>query len=249
MTLTLQSSLNKLSPLATQPAQHLPPADGQQESWHLWQPYEVNAITLALASQRPLLVRGEPGTGKTQLARAAAVALGWLLHSSTLHARSEAQVLLYQFDAVRRLADAQAGKFNQPGWTQQDEKAYWQPQALWKALDWLWRPAAVAQRAGAARGCGRARHLHGAWRPAGTAHPLGRWPRPANAASNCPSTARQRGPAADRHGLSACQCKPKMPQTHTSPAGHAPPSTWPATARRCWLARLAAPPCCQQIGR
>ena len=132
----LQSSLNQLSPLATQPAQHLPPADGQQESWHLWQPYEVNAVTLALASQRPLLVRGEPGTGKTQLARAAAVALGWLLHSSTLHARSEAQDLLYQFDAVRRLADAQAGKFNQPGGTQQDEKAYWQPQALWKALDW-----------------------------------------------------------------------------------------------------------------
>lgn len=98
---------------------------------HLWKPTEVNAITLALATRRPLLVRGEPGTGKTQLAQAAAALLGWRLHSNTLHARSEAQDLLYRFDAVRRLADAQANK-----WKDENEHAYWEPQALWRGLDW-----------------------------------------------------------------------------------------------------------------
>ena len=38
---------------------------------HQWSQNEIDALHLALASERPLLVRGEPGTGKTQLARAA----------------------------------------------------------------------------------------------------------------------------------------------------------------------------------
>ena len=103
--------------------------DGQEPTWHLWKNSEVNAITIALAARRPLLVRGEPGTGKTQLARAAASALGWALHTTTLHLRSEPQDLLWHFDAVRRLADAQAQQMK-------DEKCYWQAQALWLALAW-----------------------------------------------------------------------------------------------------------------
>jgi MoxR-like ATPase len=118
-----------LQPLADGIARRLDDSYGHAPSWHLWKQSEVNAISAALAAQRPLLVRGEPGTGKSQLARAAAAALGWHLHTSTLHARSESQDLLYQFDAVRRLADAQV---NQLG----DESRYWQPQSLWKALDW-----------------------------------------------------------------------------------------------------------------
>ena len=111
-------------------ARRLDGSDGHAPSWHLWKQAEVNAISAALAAQRPLLVRGEPGTGKSQLARAAAAALGWHLHTCTLHARSEAQDLLYQFDAVRRLADAQVNRLGD------DETRYWQPQALWKALNW-----------------------------------------------------------------------------------------------------------------
>ena len=65
------------------------------------------AINAAIATERPLLVRGEPGTGKSQLARAAAVRLGrdFLLHS--VDARTETRDLLYTVDAVSRLALAQ----------------------------------------------------------------------------------------------------------------------------------------------
>ncbi len=119
-----------LETLADGTARRLDGSDGHAPSWHLWKKSEVNAISAALAAQRPLLVRGEPGTGKSQLARAAAAALNWHLHTSTLHARSEAQDLLYQFDAVRRLADAQIQQLDA------NQNAYWQPQALWKALDW-----------------------------------------------------------------------------------------------------------------
>lgn len=123
-------AITRLAPLADGIARRLDGNDGQAPSWHLWKQSEINAISAALAAQRPLLVRGEPGTGKSQLARAAAAALGWELHTNTLHARSEAQDLLYQFDAVRRLADAQVHQLNA------NANSYWEPQALWKALDW-----------------------------------------------------------------------------------------------------------------
>ena len=124
-----QNMYAHLQTLADGRARRIDGVKGQPATWHLWKNAEINAITLALAAGRPLLVRGEPGTGKSQLARAAASALGWALHTATLHVRSEPQDLLYQFDAVRRLADAQANNLK-------DENRYWQPQALWKALDW-----------------------------------------------------------------------------------------------------------------
>ena len=106
------------------------PADAQHErSVHRWSQPEIDALTLAAAAQRPLLVRGEPGTGKTQLARAAAHHQGRTLHSVTIHPRYEPQDLVYRFDAIRRLADAQAGAV-------QADTAYWEPGPLWLAFDW-----------------------------------------------------------------------------------------------------------------
>ena len=105
-------------------------ADAQHsESWHQWSQREIDALTLCLAARRPLLVRGEPGTGKTQLARAAAQHLGWALHGITVHARTEPQDLLYRFDAVKRLADAQAQR-------ELTEADYWEPGPLWRAFGW-----------------------------------------------------------------------------------------------------------------
>jgi Sulfatase-modifying factor enzyme 1/AAA domain (dynein-related subfamily) len=86
----------------------LTPLDGLAQSFHRWDQCEIDALRLARAAARPLLVRGEPGIGKTQLARAAALASGAKLHAITVNARTEPDDLLFRFDAVRRLADAQA---------------------------------------------------------------------------------------------------------------------------------------------
>lgn len=107
---------------------------------HQWSQAEIDALTLAISARRPLLVRGEPGTGKTQLARAAAHQLGWTLHATTIHPRFEASDLLYRFDAVKRLADAQAREPNL------QEENYWEPGPLWKAYDWT-----LASRYGSCR--------------------------------------------------------------------------------------------------
>jgi MoxR-like ATPase len=73
-------------------------------------PNPVAAINAALAINRPLLVLGEPGIGKTQLALAAATALGRAYIPFVVDSRTEARDLLWRFDAVARLAAAQVGK-------------------------------------------------------------------------------------------------------------------------------------------
>lgn len=74
---------------------------------HHWSDAERRAILGAWACGRPLLICGEPGTGKTQLAHATAKILGIPCESEFIHARYEPSELLYRFDAVRRLAEAQ----------------------------------------------------------------------------------------------------------------------------------------------
>ncbi len=75
---------------------------------HLWIEEEIDALTLAYAARRPLLVRGEAGSGKSQIARAAAEVLGTAPPLvEVIHPRFEALDLLYQVDTVARLADAQ----------------------------------------------------------------------------------------------------------------------------------------------
>ena len=80
---------------------------------HLWTKEQTKALILAWAARRPLLVRGEAGSGKSQIARAAAAVLGSgepLVE--VIHPRFDALDLLYQEDTVRRLADAQLGKLS-----------------------------------------------------------------------------------------------------------------------------------------
>ncbi len=101
---------------------------------HQWSQNEIDALHLALASERPLLVRGEPGTGKTQLALAAAAALKWHLQCVTVSPRFEAQDLFYRFDAVQRLADAQAAGF--AGGGVKPDHCYWLPGPFWLAFAW-----------------------------------------------------------------------------------------------------------------
>src|SRR5438874_3381592 len=67
------------------------------------------AVNAALALERPLLVKGEPGTGKTLLADEVARALGRPLHQWHIKSTTKAQQGLYEYDAVSRLRDSQLG--------------------------------------------------------------------------------------------------------------------------------------------
>src|SRR5438046_2014808 len=80
---------------------------GLPEQYHLFDPESALAIRAALAARRPLLVRGEPGVGKTQLAAAAAKVLKRPLVARVVDSRTESRDLLWEFDAIMRLADAQ----------------------------------------------------------------------------------------------------------------------------------------------
>jgi len=68
------------------------------------------AVNAAITLQRPLLVKGEPGTGKTQLAREIAHALGAPFLEWGIKSTTKAQHGLYEYDAVARLRDAQLGE-------------------------------------------------------------------------------------------------------------------------------------------
>ena len=67
------------------------------------------AVNAAIALQRPLLIKGEPGTGKTLLAEQLAEGLGMRLISWHIKSTTKAQQGLYEYDAVSRLRDSQLG--------------------------------------------------------------------------------------------------------------------------------------------
>lgn len=110
--------------------------DHFESAHHLWSESEIHALTLAFAARRPLLVRGEAGVGKSQIARAAAQVLydGQPL-VEVIHPRFEALELLYRFDAIARLADAQLK--DQRGRARLDatNRRYVQRGMLWQAFD------------------------------------------------------------------------------------------------------------------
>ena len=126
-------------------------SEGTPEQVHVFDQKSIDAVNAALGAGRPLLVRGEPGTGKSQLARAAAKELGRVFVSYVVDSRTESRDLLWQFDAVSRLAEAQLC-----GALQEDaDKArsrlevahFVTPGPLWWGFDWA-EALAQAGRAG-----------------------------------------------------------------------------------------------------
>ena len=67
------------------------------------------AVNAAISLEKPLLIKGEPGTGKTQLAEELAKSLNCKLYQWHIKSTTKAQQGLYEYDAVSRLRDSQLG--------------------------------------------------------------------------------------------------------------------------------------------
>ncbi|MEP0153450.1 MoxR family ATPase [Pseudophaeobacter sp.] len=88
------------------------------------------AVNAAVTLERPLLVKGEPGTGKTELARQVAESLGLKMIEWNVKSTTRAQQGLYEYDAVSRLRDSQLGEERV-----HDVKNYIKKGKLWEAFE------------------------------------------------------------------------------------------------------------------
>ena len=88
------------------------------------------AVNAAVTLERPLLVKGEPGTGKTELAKQVAQALGLPMLEWNIKSTTKAQQGLYEYDAVSRLRDSQLGEERV-----HDVSNYIRKGKLWQAFD------------------------------------------------------------------------------------------------------------------
>ena len=85
------------------------------------------AVNVALATGRPLLLRGDPGTGKSSLAAYLARHLNWRYYELVITSQTQTRDLLWSYDTVRRLADAQSQSLKA-------DFEYVEPGVLWWAL-------------------------------------------------------------------------------------------------------------------
>ncbi|MHA6325637.1 AAA family ATPase [Roseivivax sp. CAU 1753] len=88
------------------------------------------AVNASVTLERPLLVKGEPGTGKTELARQVAQALGTEMIEWSIKSTTKAQQGLYEYDAVSRLRDSQLGDARV-----NDVRNYIRKGKLWEAFE------------------------------------------------------------------------------------------------------------------
>lgn len=132
----------------------LPEMNAWPASEHLFDEDSVWAVKTALAACRPLLIRGEPGIGKSQLARAVAAYCQVPFLPFVVTARSECSDLLYETDPVSRLAQAQVmDQSAKENWRDLlAEERFVRPGPLWWAFNWL---SARRQAQTWCRVCGR----------------------------------------------------------------------------------------------
>ena len=112
-------------------------AGTKPQDLYVYTPRTLLAVNVALATGRPLLVSGEPGCGKSTLAENAAAVLGWSYYKQMITSRIQAADLLWTFDALQRLNDA-----NLTGRALKDDHLYVRPGCLW----WAFNPERAAHR-------------------------------------------------------------------------------------------------------
>lgn len=102
----------------------------QREGWvYVYTEEIILAVNVALATNRPLLIYGASGCGKSSIARNIARCMGWRYYEKVISSRTQARDLLWSFDALRRLSDAQVNQLKD------DLNAYIEPGVLWWAFD------------------------------------------------------------------------------------------------------------------
>lgn len=116
----------------------LPESGSWQPCDHLLHERDAQAIVTARYTGRPLLAVGEPGVGKSQLARAAAVLLGRHFLYQMIQPGSEYQDLLWQFDHIERLGKAQlmASQKTEASPDDLSPLNFLSPGPLWWAFNW-----------------------------------------------------------------------------------------------------------------
>ncbi len=132
------------TPIHTYPnaPQTIPQMASWPETRHQFEPEHILALQAAQATGRPLLIRGEAGTGKSQLAHAAAHVSKRAFLPVVVAAATEASDLHWKFDAIARLADAHmvanivSTAADKKNTSPLHVKHYVRPGALWWALNW-----------------------------------------------------------------------------------------------------------------
>lgn len=112
---------------------------------HLFEKSDLIAAWAAHQAGRPLLLRGKPGTGKSQFAKAIAHLLGWAFVADIMHGGKELEELHYQYDAINRLGEAQSLAYRKKGKGLDEEgnvdailahKNFIRPGPFWWAFAW-----------------------------------------------------------------------------------------------------------------
>lgn len=116
-------------PPPPQPVSTAGPGDRRDGGVYSYTPEITLAVDVALATGRPLLVRGPSGGGKSSLARNAARVLEWRYYEQVISSRTQAQDLLWEIDHLRRLQDAQIHQLRG------GINSYIRPGVLWWAFD------------------------------------------------------------------------------------------------------------------
>src|SRR5215467_7977207 len=129
------------APLSSDDVSALDAPDRRDGRIYRWDEPLHLALEVALATGRPLLLRGDPGTGKSSFAAYVARNLKYRYYEHTVTSQTTAQDLLWRFDLVRRLADAQA-RASMKDAPPLNDLDYIEPGVLW----WVFDPPSAAER-------------------------------------------------------------------------------------------------------